>query len=102
MGKAKQFLKLIKFWLRTVEELQLAIALLFQVTVNVLDVNDEEPVCSPNFYSFQIPVSLAVGININGFRIECQDRDSDPRSFRYSINEGTMSWCVSWEQCKNQ
>ncbi|NXE86269.1 CDHR3 protein, partial [Menura novaehollandiae] len=58
------------------------------VTVNVLEVNDEEPVCSPNFYSFLIPVSLAVGTNINGFRIECQDRDSDPRSFRYFINEG--------------
>ncbi|NWH46573.1 CDHR3 protein, partial [Fregata magnificens] len=61
------------------------------VTVNVLEVNDEEPVCSPNFYSFQIPVSLAVGTNINGFRIECQDHDSDPRSFRYFINEGTVS-----------
>ncbi|CAN0086255.1 unnamed protein product [Bubo scandiacus] len=61
------------------------------VTVNVLEVNDEEPVCSPNFYSFQIPVSLAVGTNINGFRIECQDRDSDPRSFRYFINEGNMN-----------
>ncbi|NWX32254.1 CDHR3 protein, partial [Notiomystis cincta] len=58
------------------------------VTVNVLEVNDEAPVCSPNFYSLQIPVSLAVGTNINGFRIECQDRDSDPRSFRYFINEG--------------
>ncbi|NWV40551.1 CDHR3 protein, partial [Grantiella picta] len=58
------------------------------VTVNVLEVNDEEPVCSPNFYSLQIPVSLAVGTNINGFRIECKDRDSDPRSFRYFINEG--------------
>ncbi|XP_035752748.1 cadherin-related family member 3 isoform X3 [Egretta garzetta] len=61
------------------------------VTVNVLEVNDEEPVCSPNFYSFQIPVSLAVGTNINGFRIECQDRDSDPRSFRYFINEGNVN-----------
>ncbi|KFO08219.1 Cadherin-related family member 3, partial [Balearica regulorum gibbericeps] len=61
------------------------------VTVNVLEVNDEEPVCSPNFYSFQIPVSIAVGTNINGFRIECQDRDSDPRSFRYFINEGNMN-----------
>ncbi|NXA15639.1 CDHR3 protein, partial [Sapayoa aenigma] len=58
------------------------------VTVNVLEVNDEEPVCLPNFYSFQVPISLAVGTNINGFRIECQDRDSDPRSFRYFINEG--------------
>ncbi|NXJ02099.1 CDHR3 protein, partial [Psophia crepitans] len=61
------------------------------VTVNVLEVNDEEPVCSPNSYSFQIPVSLAVGTNINGFRIECQDRDSDPRSFRYFINEGNVN-----------
>ncbi|XP_033370253.1 cadherin-related family member 3 [Parus major] len=58
------------------------------VTVSVLEVNDEEPVCSPNFFSLQIPVDLAVGTNINGFRIECQDRDSDPRSFRYFINEG--------------
>ncbi|XP_058720437.1 cadherin-related family member 3-like [Poecile atricapillus] len=58
------------------------------VTVNVLEVNDEEPVCSPNFFSLQIPVDLAVGTNINGFRIECQDRDSDPRSFRYFINKG--------------
>ncbi|XP_068256708.1 cadherin-related family member 3 [Nyctibius grandis] len=61
------------------------------VTVSVLEVNDEEPVCSPNFYSFQIPVSLAVGTNVNGFRIECQDRDSDPRSFRYFINEGNVN-----------
>ncbi|NWX84392.1 CDHR3 protein, partial [Nothoprocta pentlandii] len=61
------------------------------VTVNVLEVNDEEPVCSPNFYSFQIPVSLAVGTNVNGFRIVCQDRDSDPRSFRYFINEGNVN-----------
>ncbi|NXR77071.1 CDHR3 protein, partial [Pycnonotus jocosus] len=58
------------------------------VTVNVLEVNDEEPFCSPNFFSLQIPVDLAIGTNINGFRIECQDRDSDPRSFRYFINEG--------------
>ncbi|KAF2981397.1 hypothetical protein EK904_002949, partial [Melospiza melodia maxima] len=58
------------------------------VTVNVLEVNDEEPVCSPNFFSLQIPVDLAVGTNVNGFRIECQDGDSDPRSFRYFINEG--------------
>ncbi|XP_035165363.1 cadherin-related family member 3 [Oxyura jamaicensis] len=61
------------------------------VTVNVLDVNDEEPVCSPNFYSSQIPVSLAAGTNVNGFRIQCQDRDSDPRSFRYFIKEGNVN-----------
>lgn len=90
-GKVKSFLKLTKFCFSTVEELQLAITLFFQVTVNVLDVNDEEPVCSPNFYSSQITVSLAAGTNVNGFRIQCQDRDSDPRSFRYFIKEGTAS-----------
>ncbi|NXF98485.1 CDHR3 protein, partial [Eubucco bourcierii] len=61
------------------------------VTVNVLEANDEEPVCSPNFYSFHLPVTLAVGTNINGFKIECRDRDSDPRSFRYFINEGNTN-----------
>ncbi|NXX39869.1 CDHR3 protein, partial [Tricholaema leucomelas] len=61
------------------------------VTVNILEANDEEPVCSPDFYSFQVPVTLAVGTNINGFKIECQDRDSDPRSFRYFINEGNIN-----------
>ncbi|NWU98115.1 CDHR3 protein, partial [Upupa epops] len=61
------------------------------VTINVLEVNDEAPVCSPSSYSFQIPANLAVGTNINGFRIECQDRDSDPRSFRYFINQGNVN-----------
>ncbi|OXB56319.1 hypothetical protein ASZ78_009650, partial [Callipepla squamata] len=61
------------------------------VTVNVLEENDEEPVCTPNFYSFQIPVSLAVGTSVNGFRLQCQDRDSDPRSFRYYIKEGNVN-----------
>lgn len=96
--KSKQFLKLAKFCPGTLKQLQFPIALFFQVTVNVLEVNDEEPVCSPNFFSLQIPVDLAAGTNINGFRIECQDRDSDPRSFRYFINEGTVPQWASWEQ----
>lgn len=95
-----QFLKLATFCLSTLKQIQLAIVLFFQVTVNVLEVNDEEPVCSPNFFSLQIPVNLAVGTNINGFRIECQDRDSDPRSFRYFINEGNVWQWASWDQWK--
>ncbi|XP_074840249.1 cadherin-related family member 3 [Carettochelys insculpta] len=61
------------------------------VTINVLEVNDEEPVCSANTYSLTIPVDLAVGTNIEGFRLECVDRDSTPRSFRYFINSGNMN-----------
>ncbi|KAI1239445.1 hypothetical protein IHE44_0012567 [Lamprotornis superbus] len=58
------------------------------VTVNVLEVNDEEPVCSPNFFSLQIPVNLAVGTNINGFRIECQDRNEN-NHFIFSPSAGS-------------
>ncbi|KAM9172359.1 cadherin-related family member 3 [Pangshura tecta] len=61
------------------------------VTINVLEVNDEKPVCSANTYSLAIPVDLAVGTNIKGFRIECVDRDSSPRSFRYFINSGNVN-----------
>ncbi|TFK06894.1 F-box/LRR-repeat protein 5 [Platysternon megacephalum] len=61
------------------------------VTINVLEVNDEKPVCSANTYSLAIPVDLAVGTNIEGFRIECVDRDSSPRSFRYFINSGNVN-----------
>uniref|UniRef100_A0A8C3XVH1 Cadherin related family member 3 n=1 Tax=Chelydra serpentina TaxID=8475 RepID=A0A8C3XVH1_CHESE len=61
------------------------------VIINVLEVNDEKPVCSANTYSLAIPVDLAVGTNIEGFRIECVDRDSSPRSFRYFINSGNVN-----------
>ncbi|XP_025034499.2 cadherin-related family member 3 [Pelodiscus sinensis] len=61
------------------------------VTINVLEENDEKPVCSANTYSLAIPVDLAVGTNIEGFRIECVDRDSSPRSFRYFINSGNVN-----------
>ncbi|XP_030407355.1 cadherin-related family member 3 isoform X3 [Gopherus evgoodei] len=61
------------------------------VTINVLEVNDEKPVCSANTYSLAIPVDLTVGTNIEGFRIECVDRDSSPRSFRYFINSGNVN-----------
>nr|XP_025034498.1 cadherin-related family member 3 isoform X1 [Pelodiscus sinensis] len=61
------------------------------VTINVLEENDEKPVCSANTYSLAIPADLAVGTNIEGFRIECVDRDSSPRSFRYFINSGNVN-----------
>uniref|UniRef100_A0A7M4F6H6 Cadherin related family member 3 n=1 Tax=Crocodylus porosus TaxID=8502 RepID=A0A7M4F6H6_CROPO len=61
------------------------------VTVNVLEVNDEKPVCTPNSYSLAVPVDLAVGTNIEGFSILCHDPDSSPRSFRYFINSGNVN-----------
>ncbi|KAH0616490.1 hypothetical protein JD844_027628 [Phrynosoma platyrhinos] len=61
------------------------------VTVNVLEANDEPPICSPNSYLLEVPVDLAFGTNINDFSITCVDRDSSPRSFRYSINSGNVN-----------
>nr|XP_033813487.1 cadherin-related family member 3 isoform X2 [Geotrypetes seraphini] len=60
------------------------------VTVDVLEVNDEKPICKPNSYSLAVPVSLAVGTNIQNFRLTCTDRDSDPRSFLYFFDKGNI------------
>ncbi|XP_068963063.1 cadherin-related family member 3 [Petaurus breviceps papuanus] len=58
------------------------------VTVNILDENDEKPICEPNFYFLTIPVDLRVGTNIRNFKLTCIDKDSSPRSFRYLISQG--------------
>nr|XP_034983997.1 cadherin-related family member 3 [Zootoca vivipara] len=61
------------------------------VTVNVLEANDEPPICSPNSYLLNIPVDQTPGTNIAGFSITCVDRDSSPRSFRYSFDSGNVN-----------
>ncbi|XP_019600953.2 cadherin-related family member 3 [Rhinolophus sinicus] len=61
------------------------------VTVNILEENDEKPVCIPNSYFLAIPVDLKVGTNIQNFKLQCTDRDSSPRSFRYSIGPGNIN-----------
>nr|XP_008109771.2 PREDICTED: cadherin-related family member 3 [Anolis carolinensis] len=61
------------------------------VTVNVLEENDEPPICSPNSYLLEVPVDLEFGTNINGFILTCEDKDSSPKSFRYSINSGNVN-----------
>ncbi|XP_035866656.1 cadherin-related family member 3 isoform X2 [Phyllostomus discolor] len=61
------------------------------VTVNILEKNDEKPVCIPNSYFLAIPVDLKVGTNIQNFKLVCTDRDSSPRSFRYSIGSGNVN-----------
>ncbi|KAM5204485.1 cadherin-related family member 3 isoform 2-T2 [Hipposideros larvatus] len=61
------------------------------VTVNILEKNDEKPVCIPNSYFLAIPVDLKVGTNIQNFKLQCTDRDSSPKSFRYSIGPGNVN-----------
>ncbi|XP_027627917.1 cadherin-related family member 3 [Tupaia chinensis] len=61
------------------------------VTVNVLDENDEKPICAPNSHFLAIPVDLKVGTNIQNFQLTCTDLDSNPRSFRYSMGPGNIN-----------
>ncbi|XP_018424128.1 PREDICTED: cadherin-related family member 3 [Nanorana parkeri] len=61
------------------------------VTVNILEANDEKPICTPNSYTMSVPVDQATGTNIQNFRLACTDRDSGPTSFQYSINSGNIN-----------
>ncbi|KAJ1161300.1 hypothetical protein NDU88_001787 [Pleurodeles waltl] len=61
------------------------------VTVNILEANDEKPICVPNSYSLSVPVTQAIGTNIQSFKLSCIDRDSGPASFRYFINSGNIN-----------
>lgn len=58
--------------------------------MNILEENDEKPICTPNSYFLAIPVDLKVGTNIQNFKLTCTDLDSSPRSFRYSMGPGTQ------------
>ncbi|XP_040271674.1 cadherin-related family member 3 [Bufo bufo] len=61
------------------------------VTVNILEANDEKPVCKPNSYRLSVPVNQATGTNIQNFKLTCTDRDSGPQSFQYFIDSGNIN-----------
>lgn len=60
------------------------------MTVNVLEKNDERPICTPHTSFMAIPVDLKVGTNIQNFKLTCTDLDSSPSSFRYTIGPGNV------------
>ncbi|MGH0150377.1 UNVERIFIED_CONTAM: hypothetical protein FKN15_020499 [Acipenser sinensis] len=61
------------------------------VTVNILEANDEKPMCTPNYYTITVPTDLSPGTNIQRFQLTCTDRDSPPTAFRYTINSGNIN-----------
>ncbi|XP_058883206.1 cadherin-related family member 3-like isoform X1 [Acipenser ruthenus] len=61
------------------------------VTVNILEANNEKPMCTPNDYTLTIPTDLSPGTNIQKFQLTCTDRDSPPTAFRYTINSGNIN-----------
>ncbi|XP_067091023.1 cadherin-related family member 3-like [Osmerus mordax] len=56
------------------------------VTINIIEANDEPPLCSPNKTNLVVPKDLKIGTNIQGFILSCTDKDSPPTSFIYSIS----------------
>ncbi|XP_054992653.1 cadherin-related family member 3-like [Sorex araneus] len=58
------------------------------VTVNIEDENDEAPVCTPSLYQAVILDSVVAGTNINGFSLNCHDRDSQDFEMRFEMVSG--------------
>ncbi|KAM6961215.1 cadherin-related family member 3-like [Aplochiton taeniatus] len=56
------------------------------VTINVTEANDEPPLCGPNKTNLVVPKDLRTGSIVQGFQLSCNDLDSPPSSFIYSIS----------------
>ncbi|XP_056384094.1 cadherin-related family member 3-like [Hyla sarda] len=61
------------------------------VTVNIIEENDEAPVCRPSRYTAVIYDNITTGININNFRLNCKDRDSENTDMRFEIASGNIN-----------
>ncbi|KAG8523866.1 Cadherin-related family member 3, partial [Galemys pyrenaicus] len=55
------------------------------VTVDIEDENDEAPACTPSFYKAVISDDAVAGMNINGFKLNCHDRDSQDFEMRFEM-----------------
>ncbi|XP_075040227.1 cadherin-related family member 3-like isoform X2 [Mixophyes fleayi] len=62
-----------------------------KVSINITEENDEAPVCKPSRYTAVIYDNITSGININNFRINCKDRDSDDTAMRFEIASGNIN-----------
>uniref|UniRef100_H0XT23 Cadherin domain-containing protein n=1 Tax=Otolemur garnettii TaxID=30611 RepID=H0XT23_OTOGA len=58
------------------------------VTIDIEDENDEAPVCIPSLYKAIIFDNVVAGTNINGFKLNCQDRDSQDFEMRFEMVSG--------------
>uniref|UniRef100_H3A511 Cadherin domain-containing protein n=1 Tax=Latimeria chalumnae TaxID=7897 RepID=H3A511_LATCH len=61
------------------------------VTIDIIKENDEKPICTPFTYKAAILDNIAVGTNINGFRLNCKDRDSEDNAMRFEITSGNVN-----------
>ncbi|XP_045386661.1 cadherin-related family member 3-like isoform X2 [Lemur catta] len=58
------------------------------VTVDIEDENDEAPVCTPSLSKAVIFDNVVVGTNVNGFKLNCHDRDSQDFEMRFEMVSG--------------
>ncbi|ELW48678.1 Cadherin-related family member 3 [Tupaia chinensis] len=58
------------------------------VTVDIEEENDEAPVCTPSLHKAVIFDNIAAGTNVNGFKLNCHDRDSQDYEMRFEIVSG--------------
>ncbi|XP_058144219.1 cadherin-related family member 3 [Dasypus novemcinctus] len=61
---------------------------LAMVTVDIEDENDEAPVCIPSLHKAVIFDNVVAGTNVNGFKLNCHDRDSQDFEMRFEIVSG--------------
>ncbi|XP_004676614.1 PREDICTED: cadherin-related family member 3 [Condylura cristata] len=58
---------------------------LTMVTVDIEDENDEAPACTPSLYKAVIFDNAVAGMNVNGFQLNCHDRDSQDFEMRFEM-----------------
>lgn len=58
------------------------------MVVDILDKNDEAPVWTPSVYQAVIFDNVVAGTNINGFQLNCHDRDSQDFEMRFEMVSG--------------
>ena len=56
--------------------------------VDILDKNDEAPVWTPSVYQAVIFDNVVAGTNVNGFRLNCHDRDSQDFEMSFEVVSG--------------
>ncbi|KAM3915704.1 cadherin-related family member 3-like [Leptodactylus fuscus] len=61
------------------------------VNIDIIEENDEAPMCRPSRYTAIVYDNITAGININNFRLNCKDRDSNDTDMRFEIASGNIN-----------
>ncbi|MXQ97169.1 hypothetical protein E5288_WYG017823 [Bos mutus] len=76
---------------KTVKQYNLTDTSLWKVVADILDKNDEAPVWTPSVYQAVIFDNVVAGTNVNGFQLNCHDRDSQDFEMRFEMVSGNVN-----------